>query len=143
MRTFKIYCLSCSHIFSTVWLTVVTMLYITIPVIIHPIVIVQSLSHVRVFATPQMAARQASLSFTISQSWLKLLFIESVMPSNRLIVCCPLLLLPSIFSIIRVFPNESAIAGTFYILTNSIHFCYTPLPLAISNLLSVPMSSSF
>ena len=53
---------------------------------------VQSLSHVRPFATPWTAARQASLSFTISQSSLKLMSIESVMPSNHLILCCPLLL---------------------------------------------------
>ena len=52
---------------------------------------------------------QAPLSFTISWSWLKLLFIESVMPSNHLILCCPLLLLPSIFPSIRIFFNESAV----------------------------------
>ena len=60
-------------------------------------------------ATPWTAARQASLSITISQSLLKLMSIESVMPSNHLIVCCPLLLLPSIFSSIGVFSNESAL----------------------------------
>ena len=61
------------------------------------IVVVQSLSHVRLFATPWTTTCQASLSFTISQSWLKLMSIESVMSSNFLILCCPLLLLPSIF----------------------------------------------
>ena len=61
------------------------------------IVVVQSLSHVRLFATPWTAAHQVSLSFTISQSWLKLMSIETVMSSNFLILCCPLLLLPSIF----------------------------------------------
>ena len=69
----------------------------------------QSLSHVRLFATPWTAARQASLSFTISQSLLKLMSIESVMPSDHLILCRPLLLLPSIFPSIRVFFSESAV----------------------------------
>ena len=59
--------------------------------------------------TPWNAALQASLSFTISQSLLKLMFIESVMPSNHLILCCPLFLVPSIFPSIRVFSNESAL----------------------------------
>ena len=67
----------------------------------------QLLSHVRLFATPWTAARQASLSITKSQSLFKFMFIESVMPSNHLILCCPLLLLPSIFPSIRVFSNES------------------------------------
>ena len=70
---------------------------------------VQSLSRVRLFVTPWIAARQASLSITNSQSIPKLMSIESVMPSNHLILCCPLLLLPSIFSSIRVFSNESAL----------------------------------
>ena len=68
------------------------------------VVVVQSLSRVRLFATPWAAARQASLSFTISLSLLKLMSIESVMPSNHLILCCPLILLPSIFPSIRPFP---------------------------------------
>ena len=59
--------------------------------------------------TPWTAACQASLSFTISWSLLKLMSIESVMPSNHLILCCPLLLLPSIFPSIRVFSSESAL----------------------------------
>ena len=59
--------------------------------------------------TPWTAACQASLSFTISQSLLKLLPIESMMPSNHLVLCCPLLLLPSIFPYIRVFSSESAL----------------------------------
>ena len=67
---------------------------------------VQSLSHVWLFATPWTAARQASLSITNSQSLLKLMSIESVMPSNHFILCHPLLLLPSIFPNIRVFSNE-------------------------------------
>ena len=72
-------------------------------------VVVHSLSCVWFFATPWTAARQASLSFTISQSLLKLMSIESMMPSNHFILCCPLLLLPLIFPSIRVFSNESAL----------------------------------
>ena len=69
---------------------------------------VQSLSHVQLFATPWTAECQASLSITSSWSLLKLMSIESVMPSNHLILCHPLLLPPSIFPRIRVFSNESA-----------------------------------
>ena len=72
-------------------------------------VVVLSLTHVWLLATPWTAARQASLSFTISQNLLKLMSIESVVPSNRLILCLPLLLLPSILPSIRVFSNESAL----------------------------------
>ena len=68
---------------------------------------VQSLSHVQLFLTPWTTACQASLSITNSRSLLKLVSIESVMPSNHLILCYPLLLLPSIFPSIRVFSNES------------------------------------
>ena len=70
---------------------------------------VQSLSHVRLFATPWIAARQASLSITNSQSSPKLTPIESVMPSSHLILCCPLFLLPPIPPSIRVFSNESTL----------------------------------
>ena len=70
---------------------------------------VQSLSRVRLLATPCIAARQASLSITNSRSLLKLMSIESVMQSNHLIVCHPLLLLPSIFPSIRVFSKESVL----------------------------------
>ena len=70
---------------------------------------VQSLSHVRLFATPWTAAHQASLSITNSWSLLKLISIELVMPSNYLILCHPLLLLLSSFPSIRVFSNESAL----------------------------------
>ena len=69
----------------------------------------QSLSRVRLFVTPWTAARQASLSFTNSWSLLKLTSIKSVMPSNHLILCRPLLFLPSIFPSIRVFSNESVL----------------------------------
>ena len=72
-------------------------------------VVVQSLSRVLLFATPWAAERQASLSFTIFQSLLKLMSMESVLPSNHLILCCLLLLLASIFPSIRVFSNEPAL----------------------------------
>ena len=70
---------------------------------------VQSLSRARFFATPWTAASQASLSITNSRSLLKFMSIESVMPSNHLILCRPLLLPPSVFPSIRVFSNESAL----------------------------------
>ena len=70
-------------------------------------VVVQSLSPVWLLVNPWTATRQTSLSFTISWSLLKLLSIESVMPSNYFILCCPLLLLPSIIPSIRVFSNET------------------------------------
>ena len=70
---------------------------------------VQSLTHVRLFVTPWIAARETSLSITISRSLLKLMSMESVMPSNHLILLRPLLLSPSIFPGIRVFSSESAL----------------------------------
>ena len=70
---------------------------------------IQSLSRVRLFATPWTSVCQASISVTNSRSWPKLLSTESVMPSNHLILCRPLLLLTSIFPSIRVFSNESAL----------------------------------
>ena len=70
---------------------------------------VQSFSHVRLFVTKWTAACQVFLSITNTQRLLKLLFVESVMPSNHLILCCPLLLLPSIFPTIRGFSNESTL----------------------------------
>ena len=72
-------------------------------------VVVQSLSYVQLFANPWTAARQASLSFTISRSLFKLVSIELLMPSNHLILCRPLLRLPSIFPSVRIFTNESAL----------------------------------
>ena len=71
--------------------------------------VVQSLSRVPLFVTPWTAAHHASLSFTTSWSLLKLISFKSVMPSNHLILCNPLLLLPLIFPSIRVFSNESAL----------------------------------
>ena len=85
----------------------ITLRYITLS--IKYVVVVQLLSHVRLFATPWIAAHQASLFFTISQSLHKLMSIELVMPYNLLILCCPLLLLPSIFPSIRVLSSESAL----------------------------------
>ena len=76
---------------------------------IYNVVVVQSLICVQLFVTPWTTACQASLSFTISLHLLKLTSIESVMPSNHLILCYPLLLLPSIFPSIRIFSNESAL----------------------------------
>ena len=73
------------------------------------VIVVQSPSRVRLFVTPGTSAHQAFQSFTISQNSLKLMSIESVMPSNHLILCYPLLLLPSIFPSIRVFSSESAL----------------------------------
>ena len=90
-------CLSLSDLLHLVWLSP------------DPSSLVQSLSRVRLFATPWTAACQASLSITNSQSLLKLMSIESVMTSNHLILCHPLLLLPSIFPRIRVFSNESVL----------------------------------
>ena len=74
----------------------------------HTSVVVQLLSRVRLFAILWTTALQASLTFTISHNLLEFISIESVIPSNHLILCCPLLLLPSIFPSIRVFSSESA-----------------------------------
>ena len=70
------------------------------------VAVVQSLSHVQLFATSWTAARQASLSFTISQNLLKLMSIKLMMPSNHLVLCHPLRLLPSILPSIRDFSSE-------------------------------------
>ena len=75
-------------------------------VIFNCTVVFQSLSHVQLFAAPWTAARQASLSFIVSQSLLKFMSIESVMPSNHLILCHPLLLRLSVFPSIKVFSRE-------------------------------------
>ena len=75
------------------------------------IVVLQSLSCVRLSAIPRTAAHQVSLSFTVSQSLVKLMSNESVMPSDHLIICCPLFLLPSIFPSIRIFSNESPLCS--------------------------------
>ena len=82
-------------------------IYIYIYIYIKFVVVVQSLNHVWLFVTPWTEACQASLSFTISQSLFKLMSIKLVMPYNHLILCHPLLLLPSVFPSIRVFYNES------------------------------------
>jgi len=76
---------------------------------LHLVVVVQLLSRVQLFASPWTAARQASLSFTLSWSLLKLMPIESVMPFNHLIVCHPIIPLPSMFPSIRVFSHESVL----------------------------------
>ena len=77
--------------------------------ITHPILSVQLLSHVQLFATSWTAARQASLSITNSRSFFKVMSIELVMPSNHFILCHPLHLLPSIFPSTRVFSNKSVL----------------------------------
>ena len=74
------------------------------------VVVVQELSHAQLFVTPWTAANQASLSFTVSQSLLKFISIESVMVSNQLILCRPLLFLPSIFPSVMVFSSEGFMA---------------------------------
>ena len=76
---------------------------------IHQFSSVQSLSLIWLFETPWVAARQAALCITNSQSLLNLMSIESVIPSNRLILCCPLLILPSIFPSVTVFSNVSGL----------------------------------
>ena len=86
----------------TIWHAVHSKIHTT-----HAVQFVQSLSHVQLFATLWTAARQASLSVTNSWGLLKLTFIKSVMPSNHLILCHPLLLPPLIFPSIRVFSNQS------------------------------------
>ena len=82
---------------------------INLRVAITFVIVVQSLSCVQLFVTPWTATNQASLSFTLSWSLLKLMSIESVMPSSHLILCHPLLLLPPIPPSIRIFSNESAL----------------------------------
>ena len=102
------------------------------------IVVVQLLSHVQLFATPWTATRQASLSFTISWSLFKLISIGSVMLSNNLILCHPLLLLPSIFPSIRVFSNESVLSigasASASVLPMNIQGCF---PLGLTGLISL------
>ena len=88
---------------STLWLSILHKFFLLVSQSF------QSLSHVQLFATPWTAACQASLSITNSRSLFKLMSIESVMPSNHLILCCHLLLPPSIFPSIRVFANESVL----------------------------------
>ena len=97
--------LSCSHLASTLTRIISDFRVEFLPQFSS----VQSLSHVRLFATPWIAARQASLSITNSQSSPRLTSIESVMPSNHLILCRPLLLLPPIPPSIRVFSNQSTL----------------------------------
>ena len=97
------------HIYTYDWVTLLSAWNYHKTLISYLLSSVQSLSHVQIFATPWTAARQASLSITNSRTLLKLMSIESVMTSNHLILCCPLLLPPSIFPSIRVFSNESAL----------------------------------
>ena len=87
--------------------------------------VVQSLSHIQLFVIPWTAAHQASLSFTIARNLLKLMSIESVMLSNHLILCHPLLLPPSVFPSIRVFSNQSALCIRWPLYW-SFNFCISP-----------------
>ena len=106
------------------------------------IVVVRLLSHVRLFAALWTAAHQASLSFTILQSLLKLMSIESMMPSNHLILCHPHLLLPSVFPNIRVFSNELALSIRWpkywsFSFSNSLSNGYSVLiPLGLAGLIT-------
>ena len=113
---------------------------------------VQSLSRVRLFVTPWTAAHQASLCFTVSWTLLKLKSIESVMPSSHLIVCRPLLLLPSILPSIRVFSSESILhirwpkywSFSFSISLSSEYSGWFPIGLTgLSSLLSKRLSTVF
>ena len=103
----------------------------------------QLLSHVQLFATPRTAACQASLAFIISRRPLKLMSIESVMPSNILILCRPLLLLPSIFLSISVFSNESVLFTRWPSIEDSASASVFPkniqdwLPLGLTGLISL------
>ena len=105
--------------------------------------VVHSLSRVRLFATPWTTALQPSLSFIISQSLLKLMSIESVMPSNHLILCCLLLLLPSVFPSIRVFSNELAPRSGGHSIGGSVPASALPMniqgwfPLGLTSLISL------
>ena len=99
----------CTDLFLTFAVTSPSAFCVTLQLILVYINSVQSLSCVQRFVTPWTTARQALLSITSSQSLLKLMSIESVMPSNHLILCRPLLLLPSIFPSIRIFSNESVL----------------------------------
>ena len=96
-------------------------------------VVVQSLSCVQLFVSPWTALRQAALSSTVSRSFLRLMSIESVMPSSHLILCRPLLLLSSVFPSIRVFSNESAL-WVAKILER--HFQHHPVGVYLGNFLS-------
>ena len=106
------------------------------------IVVVRLLSHVRLFAALWTAAHQASLSFTILQSLLKLMSIESMKPSNHLILCHPHLLLPSVFPNIRVFSNELALSIRWpkywsFSFSNSLSNGYSVLiPLGLAGLIT-------
>ena len=102
-------CIFWQHHVSWQWANVTSNLGSRVEECIFSVSSVQSLTRVRLFATPKIAALQASLSITNSWSLLRLMSIESVMPSSYSILCCPLLLLPPIPPGIRVFSNESTL----------------------------------
>ena len=101
---------------------------------------IQSLSHAQLFATSWTAAHQASLSITNSQSLFKLMSIESVIPSNHLTLCCPLLLLPSIIPSIKLFSNESVQLAIMWPKYRSFSFSISPST-DYSRLISFTMDS--
>ena len=109
------------------------------------VLVVESLSHVCLFATPWTTAHQASLSFTISWSLLTLMSIESVMPSHHLILCHPPFLLPSIFSSIRVFANEEVCTevSPFLSCARGRHCSSTMTPFSRAGSLSYCVGSCF
>ena len=113
---------------------------------IRSFVVVQSLSHVQLFATPWTAAHQASLSFTVSQSLLKFMSTESVMLSNHLTLCCPFLLLPSVFPSIRVFSLSQFLASRGQSIRASTSASVLPMniqgwfPLELTGLISLQYS---
>ena len=111
---FSFFKLDCFIWFLVVWVVYIVWIltpyqtsFANIPHLV--IIVVQSLGCVWLFVTPQTAAHQATLSFPVSQSLLKFMPIESAMLSDHLVLCCLLLLLPSIFPSVRVFSNESAL----------------------------------
>ena len=112
-----------------------------------PHVVVQSLSSAQLFVTPWTSERQASLSFTISQRFVKLRFVESVIPSNHLILCHHLLLLPAIFPNIKVFSNESTLCirwpryWSFSISLSSVYSGFIPFRFDWLDLLAVQGTS--
>ena len=121
------------------WTPILTHAYFVLKVFF----VVQSLSHVQLFATPRTAACQALLSSTISQSLLKFVSIEPMMPSHHLILCCPLLLQPSIFPSIRVFPMSRLLASSGQIIGTSASASVLPVntqgwfPLGLTGLVSL------
>ena len=132
-----------SHTDRIQWKKIVSLQGIQCDVLLSITLVIHSLSRIRFFATPWTAARQASLFFTNSQSLLKLMSTESVMPSNHLIHCHLLFLLPSIFPSIRVFFNESVFTSGGQSIGGSASASFLPMniqdwfPLGLTGLISL------